>query len=191
MAAKKNKTAIEVLLVAVDIGGLKLRPRVVKSTRLVTVDILWPRCSIARKTMSREVEFSRAAADMRKEEWSRRIFFREDVEGHCGLAATVSEILDDEWVEKFLRATAKFALREFRDVIKQYTVGIDDIASAPLDALAQMEGTYPGPKTALQGVLDLTEEMIPRSGKVAVVDIPLHRPGRKKVLGSLKLEIRV
>lgn len=191
MAAKKNKTAIEVLLVAVDIGGLKLRPRVVKSTRLVTVDLLWPRCAIAKKTMAREVEFSKAAADMKKEEWSRRILFREDVEGHCGLAATVSEILDDEWVEKFLRATAKFALREFRDVIKQYTVGIDDIASAPLDALAQMEGTYPGPKTALQGVLDLTEEMIPRSGKVTVVDIPLHRPGRKKVLGSLKLEIRV
>ena len=108
MAAKK-KTAIEVMLVSADIGGIKLQPRVVKSTRLVSVDLVWPRCTIARKTSAREVKFSRAKADMRKEEWARRILFREEVDGHCGFAVSVSEILDDEWFEKFLRATAKFA----------------------------------------------------------------------------------
>jgi hypothetical protein len=190
MAAKKNKTPIEVLLVSADIGGLKLQPRVVKTARLVTVDLLWPRCSIARKTSAREVKFSRGAANMEKEEWSRRILFREEVEGHCGFAVAVSEVLDDEWIEKFLRATAKFALREFRDVIKQYTAGIDDIASAPLDALAQMEGTYPGPKTVLQGVLDLTDEMMPKEGRSAFLEVKLHRPKSTRTAGVLKLEIR-
>ena len=52
MAAKK-KTAIEVMLVSADIGGIKLQPRVVKSTRLVSVDLVWPRCTIARKTSAR------------------------------------------------------------------------------------------------------------------------------------------
>ena len=189
MAAKK-KTAIEVLLVSADIGGIKLQPRVVKPTRLVSVDLVWPRCTIARKTTAREVKFSRAKADMKNEEWSRRILFREEVDGHCGFAVAVSEVLDDEWFEKFLRATAKFALREFRDVIKQYTVGISDIASAPMDALAQLEGTYPGPKTVLQGVFDLTDEMLPNEGGSLVVEIPLHRPKFVKTAGHLKLEIR-
>lgn len=190
MAAKKNKSAIEVLLVSAEIGGIKLQPRVVKSSRLVTVDLIWPRCTIARKTTAKEVKFSRMKADVSKEEWVRRILFREEVEGHCGIAVAVSEILDDEWFEKFLRATAKFALREFRDVVKQYTVGISDVASAPIDALAQLEGTYPGPKTVLQGVLDLTEELIPQEGKSVVVEVPLHRPKYVKTAGSVKLEIR-
>jgi hypothetical protein len=190
MVAKKKKTAIEVLLVSAEIGGLKLQPRVVKSTRLVTVDIVWPRCTIARKTTAKEVEFSRAKADVHKQEWSRRILFREEVEGHCGFAVAVSEILDDEWFEKFIRATAKFALREFRDVLKQYTVGISDIASAPIDALAQLEGTYPGPKTVLQGILDLSDEMMPDEGSSITVEVPLHRPKYTKKAGSLTLEIR-
>ena len=191
MPAKNGKTAIEVLLHSADIGGIKLRPRVVKTTRLVTVDLVWPRCTIARKTSAREVEFSRAKADMRKEQWSRRILFREEVDGHCGLAVAVSEILDDEWFEKFLRATAKYALREFRDVLRQYTVGIGDVASAPLDALSQLEGTYPGPKTVLQGVFDLTESMVPEKGGSTVIEVALHRPKSAKSAGHLKLEIRV
>ena len=188
--ATKKKTAIEVLLVSADIGGIKLQPRVAKSTRLVTVDLVWPRCTIARKTNAREVKFSRAKADMRKEEWSRRILFREEIDGHCGFVVAVSEILDDEWFEKFLRATAKFALREFRDVLKQYTAGISDIASAPIDALAQLEGSYPGPKTVLQGVFDLTDEMLPEEGKSLTIEIPLHRPKLSRCDGHLKLEIR-
>ncbi len=190
MATKKEKTAIEVLLVGAEINGIKLQPRIKKTTRLVTVDLLWPRPSIARKTAAREVKFSRAKADVKREEWSKRILFREDIEGHCGFAVSISEILDDEWIEKLLRATAKYALREFRDVIQQYTVGISDIASAPLDALAQIEGTYPGPKTVLQGVFDLTEDILPPEGKYTIIEIPLHKPKFTKTAGLLTLEIR-
>ena len=115
---------------------------------------------------------------------------REDVDGHFGLAVQLSEVLDDEWLEKFLRATFKIALKEFRDLAKTYTVGISDIASAPLDALAQMEGTYPGPKAVAQGVLDVTEEMLPGQGKSVVVEVPLHRPKFANTVGHVKLEIR-
>lgn len=190
MATKKTKTAIEVLLVSADIDGIKLQPKIKKTTRLVTVDLLWPRPSIARKTAAREVKFSRAKASLKGEEWSKRILFREDIEGHCGFAVSISEILDDEWIEKLLRATAKYALREFRDVVQQYTVGISDIASAPIDALAQLEGTYPGPKTVLQGVFDLTEDLLPPEGKYTLIEIPLHKPKFVKTAGSLTLEIR-
>ena len=192
MASKNAKTTVEVLLVGAEIGGIKLQPHLVKTSRLITVDMICPRSSIAKKTAAKEVAFRKAKADLKGEGWTQRIMFREDVEGHFGLAVQLSEVLDDEWFEKFLRATAKIALKEFRDLAKTYTVGISDIASAPIDALAQLEGTYPGPKTVAQGVLDVTEDMLPESGKSVMVEVPLHRPkiAKTKTVGIVKLEIR-
>ena len=188
--AGKTKTLIEVLLAGADLDGIKLQPHLVKTTRLVTVDLLWPRAGVAKKTGAREVKFQKAAASFKGEEWCRRILFREEVEGHAGFAVAISEILDDEWFEKFLRLTAKLALKGAADMVEKYTVGVSDVASAPIDALAQLEGSYPGPKTAAQGVLDLTEEMLPEPGASTVVEIPLHRPKFAKTVGHLKLEIR-
>ena len=190
MATKNQKVAIEVLLAGAELGGIKLQPHLVKTTRLVTVDLVCPRASIAKKTAAKEVKFQKAKADVKGQSWTERVMHREDVDGHFGLAVQVSEVLDDEWFEKFLRATAKVALKEFRDVVQQYTVGIGDIASAPIDALSQLEGTYPGPKTVAQGVLDVTEEMLPETGKAVTVEVPLHRPKFSKKVGSVKLELK-
>lgn len=190
MATKNQKVTIEVLIVGVELGGIKLQPHLAKTTRLVTVDLVCPRASIAKKTAAKEVKFQKAKADVKGQSWTERVMHREDVDGHFGLAVQISEVLDDEWFEKFLRATAKVALKEFRNVVQQYTVGISDIASAPIDALAQLEGTYPGPKTIAQGVLDITEEMMPEPGKGIVVEVPIHRPKFQKTIGQVKLEIR-
>ena len=190
MATKNAKIMVEVLLVGADLDGIKLQPHLVKTKRLVTVDMICPRAAIAKKTAAKEVKFRKSKADVRGESWTERVLHREDVDGHFGLAVQVSEILDDEWFEKFLRATAKIALKEFRNVVQQYTVGISDIASAPIDALAQMEGTYPGPRTAAQGVLDVTEAMLPEPGGATVVDVALHRPRFARTVGHVKLEIR-
>ena len=188
MATKKIQ--VEVLYAGADIGGIKLQPHLLKTKRLVTVDMVCPRSTIARKTVAKEVKFQKAKSDAKGLCWTERVMHREDVDGHFGLAVQLSEVLDDEWFEKFLRTTFKIALKEFRDLAKTYTVGISDIASAPLDALAQMEGTYPGPKTVAQGVLDVTESMMPDVGQVAFVEVPLHRPKFAKVVGHVKLELR-
>ena len=185
-----KKIQIEVLLAGAEIGGIKLQPHLVKTTRLLTVDLVCPRASVAKKTVAKEVKFQKAKADLKGQGWTERVMFREDVDGHFGLAVQLSEVLDDEWLEKFLRATFKIALKEFRDLAKTYTVGIDDIESAPLDALAQMEGTYPGPKTVAQGVLDVTEDMLPEAGQSVTVGVPLHRPKFTKTIGHVKLELR-
>ena len=190
MAAKNQKIQVEVLIAGAEIGGIKLQPHLLKTTRLVTVDMVCPRSSIAKKTAAKEVKFLKAKADLKGQGWTERILHREDVDGHFGLAVQLSEVLDDEWFEKFLRATAKIALKEFRDVVQQYTVGIRDIASAPIDALAQLEGTYPGPRTVAQGVLDVTEEMLPEPGESVTVSVPLHRPKLSKVVGKVLLELR-
>ena len=190
MATKSQKVTVEVLITGAEIGGIKLQPHLVKTARLVTVDMVCPRAAIARKTAAKEVKFQKAKADLKGQGWTERVMFREDVDGHFGFAVQLSEVLDDEWFEKFLRATAKIALKEFRDLAKTYTVGISDIASAPIDALAQLEGTYPGPKTVAQGVLDVTEDMLPEAGKAVTVEVPLHRPKFAKTVGHVKLELR-
>ena len=190
MATKNQKVTIEVLIAGAELGGIKLQPHLAKTARLVTVDFVCPRASIAKKTAAKEVKFQKAKADVKGQSWTERVMHREDVDGHFGLAVQISEVLDDEWFEKFLRATAKVALKEFRNVVQQYTVGISDIASAPIDALAQLEGTYPGPKTIAQGVLDITEEMMPEPGKGIVVEVPIHRPKFQKTIGQVRLEIR-
>ena len=190
MANKNQKITVEVLIAGAEIGGIKLQPHLVKTTRLVTVDMICPRSAIAKKTAAKEVKFQKAKADLKGQGWTERVMFREDVDGHFGFAVQLSEVLDDEWFEKFLRATVKIALKEFRDLAKTYTVGISDIASAPIDALAQLEGTYPGPKTVAQGVLDVTEEMLPEPGKTVTVEVPLHRPRFAKTVGHVKLELR-
>lgn len=189
-AQKSSKSTVEVLLAGAELGGIKLQPHLVKTTRLVTVDMICPRASIAKKTAAKEVKFQKAKADLKGQGWTERVMHREDVDGHFGLAVQLSEVLDDEWFEKFLRATAKIALKEFRDLAKSYTVGISDIASAPIDALAQLEGTYPGPKTVAQGVLDVTEDMLLEAGTAVTVEVPLHRPKFTKTIGHVKLELR-
>ena len=65
-----------------------------------------------------------------------------------------------------------------------------DFLARALDALAQMEGTYPGPKTVAQGVLDVTEDMLPETGESVTVEVPLHRPKSAKTVGRVKLELR-
>lgn len=131
MPAKSSKITVEVLLVGADIDGIKLQPHLIRTRRLLTVDMICPRS-----------------------------------------------------------ATAKIALKEFRNVVQQYTVGISDIASAPIDALAQLEGTYPGPRTVAQGVLDVTEAMMPEAGASVVVEVPLHRPRFARTVGHVRLELR-
>ena len=151
MTAKSQKVTVEVLLAGVEIGGIKPQPHLVKTTRLLTVDLVCLRASIAKKTAAKEVKFQKVKADLKGQGWTERVMFR--------------------------------------GLMQKYTVGIDDIASAPLDALAQMEGTYPGPKTIAQGALDVTEDMLPEPGKSVTVEVPLHRPKFAKTIGCVKLEL--
>ena len=190
----KAKQPVEILLVRADIAGAGFQKILLKSRNQITVDLIWPRSGIAKRTASREANFARSKADFAGEEWTRRVLFREEIEGHAGLAACVSESLNSENVEKFLRLAAKYALKTGADVVGKYTVGISDVASAPIDALAAMAGTYPGPKPITQGLCDLPD--LPAPGGEREVEIPLVRVRRlsgritKTPCGALTLLVR-
>lgn len=186
--ATKSKRLVEVLLVKCEVKGTPEK-LLLRSRNLGTVDLIWPRAGIARKSAAREFVFAKGRVDFTDEIWTKRVLFREEIEGHCGLAVSVTEPVSVQQVRRFLRLTAKYALKMGADFMEKAMVGYADIASSPIDALAQMLGEKDVPKTIAQGMFDLME--LPAEGEEIFVTVPLFRPKLIKAqIGTLTLAVR-
>ena len=186
--AAKTKRLIEVLLVSCEMTGVPERG-LLKSRNLGSVDLIWPRASIAKKSAAREFVFKRGKVDFTSEPWAKRVLFREEVEGHTAFAVSITEPVSVQKVRKFLRLTAKYALKQGADFVGKAMVGYADLASAPVDALAAMVGENEAPKIIAQGVVDLME--LPAEGEETLVTVPLFRPKLLKgQTGALTLAVR-
>lgn len=182
-----KKRAIEIQLVRAVLSGVPEKKLPI-SRNLGCVDLIWPRSGIARKSAAREMVFRRGLADFEDEPWAKRVLFREDVEDRCGLAVTVTEPVSIQVARRYFRLIAKYALKMGADFMEKAMVGYNDIASAPLDALAQMLGEKDAPKAIAQGVVDVVS--LPDEGSEIGLDIPLRRPLTGKVIGTLSVLIR-
>ncbi len=182
-----KKRAVEILLVKATLTGVPER-RLIKSRNLGAVDLVWPRTGVARKSAAREMVFRKGVADFTLEAWTKRILFREEVEGRCGLAVTVTEPVSVQKARRFLRLTAKYALKMGADFMEKAMVGYVDVASAPLDAMAQMVGEKDTPEAIAQGVLDLDE--LPADGETREIVVPLFRPSTGRETGAMTLLVR-
>lgn len=186
--ATKTKKTIEVLLVSCTLNGVPEKG-LLKSRNLGTVDLVWPRTGIAKKSAAREFVFAKGKVDFAEEPWAKRILFREEIEGHTALAVSISEPVSVQKVRQFLKLTAKYALKQGADFVEAATIGYGDLASSPVDALAAMVGSTNAPKAIAQGVLDITE--LPAEGEEMVIEVPLFRTRlTKKRLGALTLVFR-
>ena len=184
---KRAKANIEFLLVRAEVKGVPEKA-LLRSRNIGQVDLVWPRTGIARRSAAREAVFKRGVCDFTGEPWTKRVVFREDVEGHCGFAVAVTEPVSVQKIRRFLRLTAKYALKMGADFMEKAMVGYADIASSPLDALAAMVGEKDSPKTIAQGVLDFDD--LPAEGEEREITVPLARPLTGKSIGSLTLLIR-
>ncbi|MGN0832045.1 MAG: hypothetical protein ACI4RD_00170 [Kiritimatiellia bacterium] len=184
---KTVKTGVEFQLLKAELSGLPER-KLLKSRNLGCVDLIWPRTGIAKKSAAREMVFRRGLADFSGEEWTKRVLFREEIEGRCGLAVTITEPVSVQLARRFMRLTAKYALKMGADFMEKAMVGYADIASSPVDALAQMLGEKDTPKAVAQGVLDL--DGLPSGGQELTVEVPLKRPLTGKPVGTLTLLLR-
>jgi hypothetical protein len=182
-----KKKAIEMLLVKAELTGVPEK-RLLKSRNLGAVDLVWPRTGVARKSAAREMVFKKGKADFSGEEWTKRVLFREDVEDRCGVAVTVTEPVSVQKARRLLRLVAKYAFKMGADFMEKAMVGYADIASAPLDAFAQMVGEKDTPKAIAQGVVDLAE--LPADGQEATLVVPLKRPLTGASVGSLTILVK-
>ena len=183
----KKKTTVEILLVKAELAGVPEKG-LLKSRNLGAVDLIWPRTGIAKKSAAREMVFKKGKADFSGEEWAKRCLFREEIEDHCGIAVTITEPVSVQKVRRFLRIAAKYALKQGADFLESAMVGYADIASAPVDALAQMIGEKDTPKAIAQGVIDYSD--LPGEGEEKAVEVPLKRPLTGKTIGKLMLSVR-
>ena len=185
--ASRTKANIEFLLVKAELKGVPEKG-LLKSRNIGQVDLIWPRAAIAKKSGAREMVFKRGVCDFAAEPWTKRVIFREEVDGRCGLAVSITEPVSIQKVRRFLRLTAKYALKMGADFMEKAMVGYADIASSPIDALAAMIGEKDVPKVIAQGVLDI--EDIPAEGEERTVVVPLARPLTGKAIGSLTILVR-
>ena len=185
--AKRVKANIEFLLVKAEIKGVPEKV-LLKSRNIGQVDLIWPRTGVAKKSGAREFVFRKGVCDFAAEPWTKRIVFREEVEDHCGLAVSITEPVSVQKVRRFLRLTAKYALKMGADFMEKAMVGYADIASSPIEALAAMIGEKDVPKVIAQGVLDVAD--LPAEGEEREITIPLIRPLTGKSIGSLTLVLR-
>ena len=109
--AKRAKANLGFLLVKAEVKGIPEKG-LLKSRNMVQVDMVWPRTGVARKSAMREAEFRKGVCDFTAEPWTKRAVFREDVEGRCGFAVSVTEPVSVQKVRRFLRLTAKYALTQ-------------------------------------------------------------------------------
>ena len=161
-----KKKAVELLLVKAELTGVPEK-RLLKCRNVGVVDLVWPRSGVARKSSAREMVFRKGQADFSDEAWTKRVLFREDVEGRCGLAGTITEPVSVQKARRFLRLVAKYAFKMGADFMEKAMVGYADVASAPLDAFAQMIGEKDTPKAVAQGVVDVAE--LPADGEETTV----------------------
>lgn len=186
--ANPSKRLVEVELVGCEIDGVpeKALP---KSRNLGSVDMIWPRAGIAKRSSAREFVFRRGKVDFTGEEWAKRVIFREEVDGHTAFAVTITEPVSIQKVRQFLRLAAKYALKQGADFIESAMLGYGDLASSPADALAAMVGEKSAPKPIAQGVVDL--EKLPAVGESVLVSVPLMRSRtlKKRTVGKLVLKV--
>jgi len=187
MAARRAKANLEFLLVRAELKGIPEKG-LIRSRNIGQVDLIWPRTGVAKKSGAREMVFKRGVCDFTEEPWTKRILFREEVEGRCGLAVSVTELVSVQKVRRFIRLTAKYALKMGADFMEKAMVGYADIASSPMDALAAMIGEKDVPKVIAQGVLDFDD--LPAEGEEREILVPLVRPLTGKAMGSLAILVR-
>ena len=186
-ATRRTKANVEFLLVRAEIKGVPEKA-LLKSRNIGQIDLVWPRAAIAKKSGAREFVFRKGVCDFTAEPWTKRVVFREEIEDHCGLAVSVTEPVSVQKVRRFLRLTAKYALKMGADFMEKAMVGYADIASSPIDALAAMIGEKDVPAVIAQGVIDVNE--LPAEGEEREITVPLIRPLTGKPIGSLTLLLR-
>ena len=152
MALTKRTLEITLQSLTVPVTGAGLLE---KTSHLLTAELIWPRVGIAQKATSQPCQLTNGEADFENTHWGNRILFKENVEGKFALRISLTEVLDDEELEKFLRAFSGAALGFGADMLAPLYPPFGKLAAAPIDYLAKDIEKYPGPTRLVEGLVEL------------------------------------
>ena len=152
MLLAKRTLEISVQTINVPVNGAGLLD---KSSHLLSAELIWPRVGIPQKAASQPCRLEKGHADFEKVNWGNRILFKESVEGKFALRISLTEVLDDEELEKFLRSFSGAALAFGADMLAPLYPPFGKLVSAPIDYLAKDIEKYPGPTRLVEGLVEL------------------------------------
>lgn len=152
MLLAKRTLEISVQEINVPVNGAGLMD---KSSHLLSAELIWPRVGIPQKAASQPCRLEKGYADFEKVNWGNRILFKENVEGKFALRISLTEVLDDEELEKFLRSFSGAALAFGADMLAPLYPPFGKLVSAPIDYLAKDIEKYPGPTRLVEGLVEL------------------------------------
>lgn len=174
--AESKKCDVEMCIqsMALRVGGPGKKPA--ESNHAVTVELIWPRNGIQKKSYTRLVKLQGNACAFTDADWVESILLKETVSGRFAIKATVSQALSDSAVEKLLRAVAKSAASSVADVVEDQAGDVvGKVAASPFDFLAALMADGAA-STVAQAVVTLNSSDIPEGGRV--LTLPLESPAR-------------
>ena len=166
------KRDLEIILknINVNVTGAGLLKR---TAHLLNAELIWPRVCIAKRLTAQACELVAGEADFEPLNWGQRVLFKETVSHRFALNISLSEVLNDEALEKFLRAAAGAALVMGADAATAFWGPLAKLLTAPLEAFAKDISTYPGPTTLVDGMVEIDATTLPASGQERLLTIPL------------------
>lgn len=175
MAQMKRELEISLSQVNVPVTGSGL----VRSTsHLLTADLVWPRTGVSRKSSAQSCRLKDGRADFESANWGLKVLFKENVAGRFALKVTLTEVLDDEEIEKILRAAAGAAIAFGADAAAAFWAPFGKIAAAPLDAIAKHVAKYPGATLLVEGMAELDASDFPASGGERLLTVQMNSARR-------------
>ncbi len=148
------------------------------TSHILTAELIWPRTGVPRKSASQPCNLKDGQADFESVNWGLKVLFKENVAGRFALRLTLTEILDDEEIEKILRSAAGAAIAFGADAAATLWPPFGKIAAAPLDAVATNIAKYPGASLLVEGVAELDASDFSASGGERLLSVQMKSARR-------------
>ena len=168
--ATKQKTDLEVTLARVQMPSLG---KTGAHQHVVTVELIYPRIGVASKSSAKTVVLKNGICEADRLPWTRKICFKESVEGSFGVHVTISERLSATQMRKVMRFIAGKSLDIGADAEEDAIPMpvVDEIAVQPLIYLSKQLLTTTQAKIIAEGYLDLKAAQF--SDTPSLISIPL------------------
>jgi hypothetical protein len=167
------KRDVEITLAELKLSGDVPLP---KSTRhLADFQLVWPRVTIAKKTTSLTLPLAKGAWSGEGRPWTRRVLFKETVQGSFGIEVTLGQALTDSMVAELAAYMAGTLVKEVGGVVADAVAapGAGAFAQIPFTALSRLVSKEKNAAILATGVADVETSSLPAAGETLEVVVPL------------------
>ena len=168
--ATKQKTDLEVTLARVQMPSLG---KTGTHQHVITVELIYPRLGVASKSSAKTIVLKNGVCEADLLPWTRKICFKEAVEGNLGVHVTISERLSATQMRKVMRFIAGKSLDIGADAVEDAIPMpvVDEIAVQPLIYLSKQLLTTTQAKIIAEGFIDLKASQF--SDTPSLISVPL------------------